>query len=98
MCSKAKQSNVLKPEKKVVAEQADLNPLIIGSLLLTNTYNIKIFMWQFKEEDQLVDEQRLDAYWNFTPREMAYNERSQEFFPLQKWGSHTPTLQLRSLK
>lgn len=53
---------MLKTEKKFVAEQAELNPLIIGLSLLTNTCNIKIFMWQFKEEDQLVDEQRLVAY------------------------------------
>lgn len=55
---------MLKPEKKFVAEQAELNPLIIGCF--TNTHNIKIFMWQFKEEDQLVDEQRQVACCSIT--------------------------------
>lgn len=95
---------MLKPEKKFVAEQAELDPLIIGSSLLTNTYNIKIFMWQFKEEEQLVDGQRLVAYCSITLHGILYQEKwsivkgLKFFVALEKRGSHTPTLQVRSLK
>lgn len=86
MCSKAKQSNVLKPEKKFVAEQAEINPLIIGSSLLTNTYNTKILCGSLKRKpSQWMKLQHYFA-WDFIPREIVCNERSQDFSCIREVG------------
>lgn len=62
-------------------------------------------MWQFKEEDQLVGEQqRLLAYCSTTVHGILLQGKwsvmkdPKSFVALQKQGSHTPTLQVRSLK